>query len=178
MKHIAPPPLTEHRCSRLLAWGRLLLTWVWAFKFAQILGPISERHLWARALYVDLDKVAVMVSNIILLHAFAKLKSRGDGRPFTLRDHSANGFARRTRVRNIRRAYYGAWLRHRLNHRDPLQRFIRIVTALDQVDTLAARVARRITNGLTRLFALRAVRPPHARVCSLAAPAVATADSS
>ena len=81
-------------------------------------------------------------------------------------------------MRNIRRAYYGAWLRHRLNHRDPLQRFIRIVTALDQVETLAARVARRITRGLTRLSNIRAVRPPHARVRSLAAPAVAVADSS
>ena len=178
MKHIAPPPLTEHRCSRLRAWGRLLLTWVWAFMFAQTTGRVSERHLWARGLYADLDRVAVMVSNIILLHAFAKLKSRGDGKPFTVRDYTGAGFARRTRVRNIRRAYYGARLRRRLNHRDPLQRFLRIVTALDQVDTLAAYAAWRIRGGLTRIFGIRAVRPPHARVSTLFTPAILATDSS
>lgn len=178
MKHTARPPLTEHRCSRLVAWGRLLLTWVWAFVFAQSLGRVSERHLWARGMYADLDRVAVVISNIVLLHPFAKLKSRGDGKPFTVRDYTAHGFARRTRVRNIRRAYYGTWLRRRLNHRDPLKRFVRIVYALNDVDTLARYAAHRIKRGLTRLFAIRAVRPPHARVSTLFTPAILATDSS
>lgn len=176
MKHTAPT-LTQHRNARLIAWGRLMLAWVGAALFSNALYRISDRHILARAWYLNLDRVAVSIANIILLHAFAQMNAR-PGKRFTVFDYSAHGFARRTRVRNITRAGRGSWLRKRLHHRDPLTRFNLIVQALNDIDALAERAARRLRRGLTRLFAIRAVRPPHERANTLATPPVLAADSS
>jgi hypothetical protein len=176
MKHIAPA-LTQHRKTRLIAWARLLLVWLGVRLFRDSGGRISERHLLSRGLYLDLDAVARTINNIILLHACAKL-GMGTGHPPKLRNYASTGFSRRTRVRSITRAGRGSWLRKRLRHRDLLTRFLLIVNALNNADTLADRAARRLAHGLTRLFAIRAVRPPHDAVCELAAPAAFAADSS
>lgn len=81
-------------------------------------------------------------------------------------------------MRSITRAGRGSWLRKRLQHRDLLTRFLMIVNALNNVDALADRVARRLARGLTRLFGIRLVRPPHERVCTLALTPTPAADSS
>ncbi|HEX8902402.1 hypothetical protein [Vitreimonas sp.] len=173
------PILSPQRNARLVAWARLMLAWVGALMFSTTLGKISERHLLARMYYTNLDRVAATIANIVLLHAFAKLgyPSSG-GTPFTLRDHTGVGFARRTQVRNILRAGQGVWLRRRLNHRNLLTRLGLIVQALNDIDALAARAARRLRHGLTRLFAIRAVRPPHDAARTLATPEILAADSS
>lgn len=176
MKHIAPT-ITEHRKTKLIAWARLMLFWVGAVLFRDCLGRISERHILARGFYANLDRVAATINNIILLHAFAKL-GMGKGKPFTVLNNASSGFARRTRVRSIIRAGRGSWLRRRLKHRDLLTRFLMIVNALNDVDALAERAARRLAHGLTRLFAIRLVRPPHERVSTLALTPVLAADSS
>ncbi len=176
MKQIAPT-ITEHRKTRLIAWARLLLFWVGALMFRDSLGRISERHLLARGLYANLDAVARTINNIIVLHASAKL-GRGTGHPPKLRDYASTGFSRRTRVRSITRAGRGSWLRKRLRHHDLLTRFLMIVSALNNIDALADRAARRLARGLTRLFGIRLVRPPHESVSTLATPPVLAADSS
>ncbi len=176
MKQIAPT-ITEHRKTRLIAWARLLLFWVGALMFRDSLGRISERHLLARGLYANLDAVARTINNIIILHASAKL-GRGTGHPPKLRDYASAGFSRRTRVRSITRAGRGAWLRKRLQHRDLLTRFVLIVNALNNVDALADRAARRLARGLTRLFGIRLIRPPHDAARTLAIPEIVCADSS
>jgi hypothetical protein len=140
-------------------------------------GRISERHLLARGLYLNLDAVARTINNIIVLHACAKL-GMGTGHPPKLRNYASTGFSRRTRVRSITRAGRGSWLRKRLQHRDLLTRFLLIVNALNNVDALADRAARRLARGLTRLFGIRLVRPPHDAVCELAAPPTFAADNS
>jgi hypothetical protein len=174
-----PPILSTQRNARLVAWARLMLAWVGALMFSTTLGKISERHLLARMYYTNLDRVAATIANIVLLHAFAKLgyPSRG-GTPFKLRDYTGAGFALRTHVRNILRAGQGVWLRRRLNHRNLLTRLGLIVQALNDIDALAARAARRLRHGLTRLFAIRAVQPPHDAVRTLATPQVLATDSS
>jgi hypothetical protein len=176
MKQIAPT-ITEHRKTRLIAWARLLLFWVGALMFRDSLGRISERHLLARGFYANLDAVARTINNIIVLHASAKL-GRGTGHPPKLRNYASNGFSRRTRVRSITRAGRGSWLRKRLRHRDLLTRFVLIVNALNNVDALADRAARRLARGLTRLFAIRLIRPPHDAARTLAIPEIVCANSS
>ncbi|HVK80251.1 MAG TPA: hypothetical protein VM915_06540 [Verrucomicrobiae bacterium] len=176
MKHIAPT-ITEHRKTRLIAWARLLLFWVGALMFRDSLGRISERHLLARGLYANLDAVARTINNIILLHACAKL-GMGTGHPPKLRNYASTGFSRRTRVRSVTRAGRGSYLRKRLQHRDLLTRFLLIVNALNNVDALADRAARRLARGLTRLFGIRLVRPPHDAARTLAMPEIVCADSS
>ncbi len=176
MKHIAPT-LTAHRKTRLVAWARLLLVWLGVRLFRDSGGRISERHLLARGLYLNLDAVARTINNIIILHASAKL-GRGTGHPPKLRNYASSGFSRRTRVRSITRAGRGSWLRKRLRHHDLLTRFLMIVSALNNIDALADRAARRLAHGLTRLFAIRLVRPPHERVSTLAITPVLAADSS
>ena len=176
MKHIAPT-LTPHRKTRLIAWARLLLVWMGIAMFRDSSGRISERHLLARGLYLNLDAVARTINNIILLHACAKL-GHGTGHPPKLRNYASTGFSRRTRVRSITRAGRGSWLRKRLQHRDLLTRFLLIVNALNNVDALADRAARRLAHGLTRLFAIRLVRPPHDAARTLALAPIFAADSS
>jgi hypothetical protein len=176
MKHIAPA-LTPHRKTRLVAWARLLLVWLGVRLFRDSGGRISERHFLSRGLYLNLDAVARTINKIIILHASAKL-GMGTGHPPKLRNYASTGFSRRTRVRSITRAGRGSWLRKRLQHRDLLTRFLLIVNALNNVDALADRAARRLAHGLTRLFAIRLVRPPHESVSTLALPDVACADSS
>jgi hypothetical protein len=176
MKHIAPT-LTPHRKTRLIAWARLLLVWLGVRLFRDSAGRISERHLLARGLYLNLDAVARTINNIILLHACAKL-GMGTGHPPKLRNYASSGFSRRTRVRSVTRAGRGSWLRKRLQHRDLLTRFLLIVNALNNVDALADRAARRLALGLTRLFGIRLVQPPHDVARSLALVEVVCADSS
>jgi hypothetical protein len=176
MKHIAPT-ITAHRKTRLIAWARLLLVWLGVRLFRDNSGRISERHLLARGLYLNLDAVARTINNIILLHACAKL-GMGTGHPPKLRNYASTGFSRRTRVRSITRAGRGSWLRKRLQHRDLLTHFLLIVNALNNVDALADRAAKRLSRGLTRLFAIRLVRPPHDAARTLALPDVICADSS
>jgi len=177
MKHVAPSFNTAHRRSRLIAWARLMLVWLGALMFRDTLGRISERHLLARGLYSNLDRVAATITNIILLHAAAK-NGAGAGKPFRVRDYASAGFARRTRVRSLLRAARGSWLRRKLRHRDLLTRFLLIVNALNTVDALADRAARRLARGLTRLFAIRLVRPSHDAERTLALAPVFAADSS
>jgi hypothetical protein len=176
MKQIAPT-ISEHRKTRLIAWARLLLFWVGALMFRDSGGRISERHLLARGFYANLDAVARTINNIIVLHASAKL-GRGTGHPPKLRNYASTGFSRRTRVRSITRAGRGSYLRKRLQHRDLLTRFLLIVNALNNVDALAGRAARRLARGLTRLFGIRLVRPPHDAARSLALAPIFAADSS
>jgi hypothetical protein len=176
MKHSAPT-LTPHRQTRLIAWARLLLVWLCVRLFRDSAGRISERHLLARGLYLNLDAVVRTINNIILLHACAKL-GMGTGHPPKLRNYAGAGFSRRTRVRSIKRAGRGSYLRKRLQHRDLLTRFLLIVNALDNVDALADRAARRLAHGLTRLFGIRALRPPHVAQCELTAPPTFATDSS
>ena len=160
MKHIAPAH-TLQRKTRLIAWARLLLVWLGVRLFRDSGGRISERHLLARGLYLDLDAVARTINNIMLLHASAKL-GRGAGHPPRSRNCASTGFSRRTRVRSITRAGRGSWLRRRLRHRDLLARFLLIMNALNNVDALAERDARRLAHSLTRLFGIRLVRLPQA----------------
>jgi hypothetical protein len=154
-----------------------LLVWLGVRLFRDSGGRISERHLLARGLYLNLDAVARTINNIIVLHASAKL-GRGTGHPPKLRNYASTGFSRRTRVRSVARAGRGSYLRKRLQHRDLLTRFLLIVNALNNVDALAARAARRLAHGLTRLFAIRLVRPPHDAARTLATPPAFAADSS
>jgi hypothetical protein len=154
-----------------------LLVWLGVRMFRDCSGRISERHLLARGLYLNLDAVARTINNIILLHACAKL-GMGTGHPPKLRNYASAGFSRRTRARSVVRAGRGSWLRKRLQHRDLLTRFLLIVNALNNVDTLADRAARRLARGLTRLLAIRLIRPPHDAARSLALPDIVCADSS
>jgi hypothetical protein len=174
MKHIAPT-ITAHRKTRLVAWARLLLVWLGIAMFRDSGGRISERHLLSRGLY--LNAVARTINNIIVLHACAKL-GMGTGHPPKLRNYASSGFSRRTRARSVVRAGRGSYLRKRLQHRDLLTRFLLIVNALNNVDTLADRAARRLARGLTRLFGIRLVRPPQDAARTLATPPVLAADSS
>jgi hypothetical protein len=153
MKQIAPT-ITEHRKTRLVAWARLLPFWVGALMFRDSLGRISERHLLARGFYANLDAVARTINNIIVLHASAKLVCVPSLAPVAAPiSASACNIA-------------------------ICSRFLLIVNALNTVDALSDRAARRLARGLTRLFCIRLIRPPHEPARTLATPPVLAADSS
>jgi len=170
-----PSTITEHRLARLIAWARLALAWLGGMWIA--LFDLDRRHPFHRQAHAELTRAANFVANLVVYRVYLNL-----GRPragsLKIRSNARRGFAGRTRVRSIRRAARGAWLRKLMRHRDLRTRFALIVNALNSIDALAVRAARRLKRRLTRLFALRVVRPPHQALATLARVAALRFDTS
>lgn len=131
-----PPPISEHRLNRYHRWMLLWLTWLAAFlREARAFAPISMQataiaHRW-------LDRIELLLTNIVLIRAAPHVRFIAPPK------HSPR---RRTQTQS-RRAILGAAIRRALRPRDLNQR----IAALSQnVDTLVARLLKRLPHGLTR----------------------------
>jgi hypothetical protein len=170
----SPYIISSHRLVRLIAWARLALAWAAMMLFSED-APRPTRRRIRRYGLLSLDRLERLVRNLVLIRA-AQL-ARRPARRCTFAFAPA-GFRRRRRTRQLLRAVAGSRLRRALRDRDPAKRMARLVQALADIETLARRIVRRLPKGLTRVRALVAVRPPHERIRSLAAPARCTCDSS
>lgn len=168
MRTASPPEIRPLSIARLLRWAML-----WLLKHALFLvsGEPDAR--------VHLRRMTRTVARLIFLRAYALLPQRPRRRCW--RPLSApTGFVRRrcTSAGRMLRAAIGASLRRRLRGRGPAQRLCALLYALWRAEQLAARLARRLALGLTRLSPILALRPPADLLDLLAAPAPRAADSS
>jgi hypothetical protein len=129
-----------------MSWARLVLVWV-SGVFAGLVGETSRRCL---------DGVALMVGELVFLHAAARVRPR------------ATGMHRHGRLHAIStRAIVGAALRRALRGKDFAARLFAILSVMRDAEQHIAKLARRLARGLTRLRVLA----PSPEPGPLAAPA-------
>ena len=172
--HSSPHIVSNHR---LVAWARLALAWAAMILFAENAPQQPRRRLIQRHPLLSPDAWARFVRNLVIIRA-AQIARGSAGCAAPPRVFAPRGFKRRMRPRQLVRSSAGAWLRRALRDRDRARRFMRLLEALRDLDSLAVRLARRLVRRLTRLRPIIATRPPHVRVASLAAPAPFVSDSS
>lgn len=166
-------PFNAHFVSRLTAWTRHVLMWVWmAFEGART----SPRHRRQRG-HLSLDHLAFYIARAVVFRAIQNLGLAHRPCP-RLRLFAIPGFKQRTEPRDLKRAAIGAWLRRQLRHRDPRVRLALMARVLTHMDDYVARTMHRLRGRLTRLLP-RIVRAPHAdALVTLAMPMLEAADSS
>ncbi|MGE0187673.1 MAG: hypothetical protein AB7Q23_17975, partial [Hyphomonadaceae bacterium] len=158
-----PTPISSHRLKRIALWAMAMLLWI-----AAVCGGAapSRRHLQQRG-DTRLDELARMVRNLVIVRAVAMVKP-----PRRPARHGP-----RRRPRHYLRSCAGAELRRLLRARDPQHRVLRLIAALRDLAAYAARLARRLARGLTRLAPLAAAAR-NETLCALASPPVRATDSS
>ena len=159
-----PPDLiSSHRLKRIALWAMAMLLWI-----AALCGGAAPRarHLAQRG-ETRLDELARMVRNLVIVGAAAMVKP--PRRPAR--------YGLRRRPRHYLRSCAGAELRRRLRARDPQHRVRKLIAVLRDLAACAARLARRLARGLTRLAPLSA-SAHNQTLRALAAPPVRAADSS
>lgn len=169
-----PHPITKHRLARLIAWAGAMLAWIGVMLFAPAPPRARRRHIRCRYGLLSLDAMARMVRNLIICRMHRARRPRRRANP-PWRDFAPAGFVRRTRPRQLVRAFAGADLRRRLRHRDPRGRLGLLIAALADIDAFAARLARR---RLTRIFGLRLTHAIAEPIAALSMQAPALADTS
>ena len=101
--------LSPHRRARLIAWTLAMLAWVHAVFFdGQIM---SRRRLRQRGGFLSLDRIARVVTQLIILRAAELAGFRRHGR-ISFRQHGADLWPR-----HLRRSAIGARIRRALKHR-------------------------------------------------------------
>jgi hypothetical protein len=103
-----------------------------------------DRHVRQRAPFSCLDWIAAQARTLIILRA-ADFRTR----PM----HTQRLYGGAAPSVCIKRAVFGARARRFLRIRDWRDRIVRLVEVLRAIDVWAARIARRLHRGLTRLFA-------------------------
>jgi hypothetical protein len=170
-----PKPFNAHRLARLIVCAQALFAWAAAVWFSDKLA--GRRHIRQRYRMLSLDRLAVLVRNLMIAHTGEMVGKRRRRRPW--RNDAPSGFRRRTHVRSIYNAIAGSRLRRFLREGDFAARFWRLADVIFNIDHYCRRfLLRRALNGVNRLRPILIVRPPHGPARSLAAPAIAFADSS
>lgn len=160
------PRLSPHRQSRLIAWALAMLLWL-----RSVLN-ISRRHLRQRGAFFTLDRLARLITNLIVIRA-AEIAGNRTPRRRLFRDRGVD-----LRRRHFRRSVIGARLRRALKHRDFDTRIAILIRALRDLEPLAARLAKRMRRRNTKLWAI-VPRPVAAEALAAAAvTAHAAADTS
>jgi hypothetical protein len=136
MRFVAEP-FTEHRLQRFHRWAMLWLAWFAAFlESASLFAPISAQaeaigHRW-------LDRIERMIMAIVMLRAVPRVR----------RVTARRGVAEhRHRERALARAVVGSALRRAIRSKHLRERIARLQ---QNIDTLVARLLRRVPRGLTR----------------------------
>jgi hypothetical protein len=130
------PPISEHRLQRAQRWMLLWLKWFAAFlREARAIAPFSDQataiaHQW-------LNRIERLLVSIVLIRAASRVHFINPPK------HSA----RRPIETHRRRAIIGSALRRALRSTD-LQK--RIAALSQNVETLVARLLKRLPRGLTR----------------------------
>lgn len=142
MQNATQPGLTEHRLARLTRWARLFLVWLAGAFAACVPAPRRARR--------RLDAVARMLAQLIFLHAAARVRA-----PARRANHH-HGRLRASSWRSIA----GAGLRRAMAGEDLPARLIAILCVMRDFDAHVARLARRLSCGLTRLRVIPPARTP------------------
>jgi hypothetical protein len=154
------PAITELRIQRFHRWALLWLKWFASFlNAASANAPLSKQataigHQW-------LDRIEALVANVILVRAAARL------RPMQPPKHAAH----RRIGAHLKRAIIGSAMRQSLRPRRLDQR----IAALSQnIESLVARLLKRLPRGLTRRRPIRTRpemrRAETARACNVETP--------
>jgi hypothetical protein len=142
--HLKRPIISEHRLQRLHRWAMLWLRWFAAFlQGAEAFAPLSTQarriaHQW-------LDRIEQLIVSLILIRAASRVRFiRAPRHSAQVRKETA-----------LPRAVLGSALRKSLRAKDLGAR----IEALSQnINTLVARLFKRLPRGLTRRRPIR-VRP-------------------
>lgn len=171
----AKPSLSEHRLTRLIAWGRAVLAWLAVMLIGDVVAPRRRLHRFAM-----LEHMPRFIEHLLVIRAhalvFPRKRPRAPARPAD----APAGFARRgLRGTQVLRAAIGLATRRRLRPRSLSARLTIWFEALRDLDAFAAPIVRRAKRRLTRLCAIVPVRPPQCAAYSAAAPFAPTpADTS
>jgi hypothetical protein len=171
--HKPPNPLNSHRLARLIVCAQAMLAWAAAVLFGDLVA--SRRRIRQRYGLLSIDKLTALIRNLMIARAGEQF-----GKPRRQhRRYAPPGFRRRARARNPLRSIAGSRLRRFLREGDGAARFARLAHILSHLDAyVRAFLERRARNGINRLIALVAARPPHEPLRHLAAHTPALADSS
>ena len=157
MRRSLRPPISHHRVARLNAWARLWLMW--------FVGFCASFWRDDRTQARDVARAARAVASLVILNAVE--------RTAPLRANNRHGRLNPARLRTVA----GSRLRRALQGRDWRTRLMAILTVMRDLDTHAARLARRLYSGLTRLRVLDP-KPEAAPALAHVSAATARADSS
>lgn len=161
----AKPSLSEHRLTRLIAWGRAMLAWLAAMLTSDIVATRRRLHRFAM-----LEHLPRFIECLLVIRACALVFPRKRPRATARPGNAPAGFARRRLSGpQVLRAAIGLAMRRRLRPRGLSARLAIWFEALRDLDAFAAPIVRRAKRRLTRLCAIVPVRPPQRAVCSVAA---------
>ena len=131
MRRSPRPPLTKHRVTRLNALARLWLMW--------FVGFCASFWRDDRAQARDVARAARAIAALVIANAVERM-------PTPPRANNRHG-----RLNPLRqRAIAGSRLRRALQGRDWRTRLMAILTVMRDLDTHAAKLARRLYRGMTR----------------------------
>lgn len=123
----------------MLLWLRSVLT------SAHIM---SRRHIRQRGGFFTLDRLARLIANLIVIRAAEIAGNRGP-RKRLFRERGVD-----LKRRHFRRSVIGLRLRRALKHRDFDTRIAILIRTLHDIDSMAARLARRMMRRVTKLWAI------------------------
>ncbi|MFN3465797.1 MAG: hypothetical protein ACK4X1_17155 [Terricaulis sp.] len=172
--NFVPPPISQHRLKRVVAWAMLLLVWTMHFLFTAT--KVRHRHVDRR--WRGLERLSQTVAAILIVRAVQLHPIHRRPRRHTDRFNARAGFKLRASQTCQIRAILGAGLRKKFYARDPFKRLGLLLNALRDLDAFAYRIGARARRGLTRLRAITPTRPPHDALPPHLMRAVAWADSS
>jgi len=161
--HIAKPRITSHQRQRLVLWLLAMLAWL-----ASVLDGALPDERRARQRQTPLDGLARLVKQLVLLRAMERSRL-----PRTRKAKPRAGDL----PTHLRRRAFGSRLRRILRSPDRRTRVAALMHALRSLDALAARLAKRLACGLTRLWPRR-WRAIDVRLACALPVAVIAADSS
>jgi hypothetical protein len=157
MRFVAEP-ISQHRLSRFHRWAMLWLAWFAAFlDAASGFAPLATQaqtlsHLW-------LNKIERIIVAVVLLRAAPRV--RRVNRRGGISEHRRNDSA-------VTRAVIGAAMRRALRARNLHERIQRLS---QDIDTLVARLLKRLPRGLTRRRPIKA--HPELRIAKRQSPLLA-----
>jgi hypothetical protein len=159
--------LTPHRRQRLVLWALAMLMWIASL----LAGLTPTRRQLAQRGDISLDGLSWLVQRLILIRG-GELAGYNRNRPCFFK------CGRDLRRAHVLRSICGSKLRQALDHRDPIARIAILIDALTHLDAWAARFAKRLRRGITRLWSIAPAPMPAIALLGPPASPPACADSS
>jgi hypothetical protein len=138
--------LNQHRLRRLALWTLAVLSWIAAMLFSD--RPVTFRHVQQRFDLISLPWLTSLVGKLIIVRAGELARLRCAKHIYWRR-------GRDIRPPHLFRSVLGARLRRALTHKDARVWIANLIAALHNIDVHAARLAKRLRRGLTRLWPTR-----------------------
>ncbi len=176
--HSSQPLIKPHRFARAVLWAKAMLAWLAVALLSETGHRIGRRRIRQRYRFISLAKIERLVGALAIIRTVELAKLQRIKCP-PARDAAPPGFRRRTPRAGAWRATLGGRFRKALKHRDPRQRFQRLLAALGDIDAFARRYL--VKRGLRRLTKRRAVvmvAPPADAIAPLPASTPRAVDTS